>query len=113
MKKIYYSMNINGLKVQNLNPIKFEHIIMKKNVAFYQTGMLGRFLTVEDKNPTNTLEEAQDWLISIAQKQQNLDSIGEEIVPYIDMSTLRPLNQEEVKTLNIKRRFTFHSKNTK
>ena len=75
--------------------------------------MLGRFLTVEDKNPTNTLEEAQDWLISIAQKQQNLDSIGEEIVPYIDMSTLRPLNQEEVKTLNIKRRFTFHSKNTK
>lgn len=113
MKKIYYSMNINGLKIQNLNPIKFEHIIMKKNVAFYQTGMLGRFLTVEDKNPTNTLEEAQDWLISIAQKQQNLDSIGEEIVPYIDMSTLRPLNPEEVKTLNIKRRFTFHPKNTK
>ena len=43
----------------------------EKNVAFYQTGMLGRFLTVEDKNPTNTLEEAQDWLISMAQKQQN------------------------------------------
>jgi len=75
--------------------------------------MLGRFLTVEDKNPTNTLEEAQDWLISMAQKQQNLASLGEEIVPYIDMSTLKPLSSEEIKTLNIKRKFTFHPKNTK
>lgn len=113
MKKNYYSMNINGLKVQNLNPIKFEHIIIKQNVPFYQKGMLGRFLTVENKNPTNTLEEAEDWLISIAKNCSNPDSLCEEIVPYIDMSTLRPLSPEEIKTLNIKRRFSFHPKNKK
>lgn len=30
MKRTYYRMNINGLQNQDLNPLKFEHIVMKK-----------------------------------------------------------------------------------
>ena len=34
MKKQYYSININGLKVRNLEPLEFEHTIIKKDVPF-------------------------------------------------------------------------------
>ena len=30
MKRTYYRMNINVLQIQDLNPLKFEHIVMKK-----------------------------------------------------------------------------------
>ena len=97
MKKQYYSININGLKVRNLEPLEFEHTIIKKDVPFYQAGILGRLITVEGNNPTNTLEEAEAWLTDIAKKRPDLEFLQRETVPYIDMETIVPLATEEIK----------------
>lgn len=113
MKKQYYSININGLKVRNLEPLEFEHTIIKKNVPFFQTGILGRLITVEGNNPTNTLEEAEAWLTDIAKKRPDLGFLQQETVPYIDMETITPLEKEKIKKLEKKRttkRFNFLSK---
>ncbi len=117
MKKQYYSININGLKVGSLDPLKFEHIIVKKRVPFYQAGILGRLITVEGNNPTNTLEEAEAWLTDIAKRQPSLESLQQEIVPYIDMNTITPLDKEEIKSLGLgkdrQKKFLFHPNNKK
>lgn len=99
MKRQYYSININGLTIQNLESLKFEHTILKENVPFYQSGMLGRLITVEGKNPTNTLEEAENWLENIAKKHPDLTFLQYQTVPYIDMETLIPLKTEEINKL--------------
>lgn len=116
MKKQYYSININGLTIQNLEPLKFGHTILKEKVPFYQSGMLGRLITVDGNNPTNTLEEAENWLENVAKKHPNLDFLKQEVVPYVDMETLHPLQPEEVKHLTkdkTRKHFTFYSKNKK
>lgn len=113
MKKQYYSININGLKVRNLEPLEFEHTIIKKDVPFYQAGILGRLITVEGNNPTNTLEEAEAWLTDIAKKRPDLEFLQRETVPYINMETIAPLATEEIKKLRKERttkKFNFLSK---
>lgn len=97
MKKHYYSMNINNLKVSNIEPLQFEHSVFKKDVCFYQSGILGRFIRADIKEPTNTLEEAQEWLIEQAQKNPNLEDLNKELVPYIDLETLKSINKEQAK----------------
>lgn len=113
MKRQYYSININGLKVRNLEPIEFEHTVIKKAVPFYQAGVLGRLITVEGGNPTNTLEEAEAWLTNVAKKHPDLNFLSQENVPYIDMDTMIPLENEDVKKLKkkkTKKRYFFLSK---
>lgn len=82
-------------------------------MPFYQAGILGRLITVEGNNPTNTLEEAEAWLTDIAKKRPDLEFLQRETVPYIDMETIAPLATEEIKKLRKERttkKFNFLSK---
>ena len=102
----YYSANINGLKVANLDPLRFEHVTLRKNVIYYQ-GLFGRMITVENGNPTNTLEEATDWLTGHAKRHPDINLLKKEgPVPYLDTSTLHSIDvtEEEAKKLELKRK---------
>lgn len=99
MKRQYYSININGLKVKSLDPLQFEHTVLKKDVPFYQSGLLGRLITVEGSNPTNTLEEAESWLSNVAERHPDLDYLKKETVPYIDIHSITQLKEDEIKEI--------------
>ena len=113
-KRQYYSININGLKIKNIEPLCFEHIILKKNVAFYQAGIFGRLITVEDNDPTNTLEDAETSLTNVPRDYADLEylkKIGP--VPYIDESTMTLIPESEVKVKNKKKKRKLYNHKTK
>ncbi len=103
-KRKFISANINGLQVKNIQPLEFGYVVLKKDVPFYVSG-LGRLITVESEEPTNTYDEASDWLTGLAIKYPRMEILKTQTVPYIDEKTIHAISmtEEEAKQLRLKR----------
>ena len=106
--KQYYKANINGLSVKNLSinehnalRIEFNHTVIKKDAIYFKS-ITGRLIEASNGCPTNTIEEAKEWLEDMARKYKN-KSVLTTITPvyYVDENSLTPIsiNKEKAKIL--------------
>lgn len=109
----YYSANINGLEIVNLEPLRFQHVVIIKDIKYYLERpwwawwSIGRWVTAETGYPTNYLEEATDWLIEHVKKHPDMNLLKREgPVPYLDQASICPIDvtDEEAKQLELKRK---------
>ncbi len=100
MQQKYYSADIKGLQIKSVKPLKYNFILLKKEVPHFRNAF-GRWLTVDTKSATNTLNEAADWLANYAEtnKQMKLEELQKSIIPYMDKTTLKPLSAEKEQEL--------------
>lgn len=98
----YYKGTINTLILTNsedgITPI-FKSQKLTENVIFYRRNQLSRYIRVENGDPTTTYEEAEDYLYHLI-RENSQHAIGYQ-VPYLDETTIVPLNMNktEIKTL--------------
>lgn len=100
----YYSVNINDLQISSLKPLQFTTKLRRENVPFYR-GILGRLLTVESKFPTNTLDDATSWLESFAKKAKTLEEAQQQIVPYIDSTSMRKIDMTDEQAKQLRKTY--------